>query len=186
MKRLLLISILVLGNTGCSFISKRLESREKNETLDSHQKSIGNSDEQLIQIRIRDLERQLNTQRDKELYSKLLPWFSSEEEKLEYLLLDSLQEKQEWAQNEKVWTRAKKPNDEMKILMQNQDIAIGMPLDYVIKSWGEPLSKEVSGNPLFKNQKWRYSRSISTQEGFKQEKRIVYFEGGKVVGWETD
>jgi hypothetical protein len=71
-------------------------------------------------------------------------------------------------------------------LMQSQDIAIGMPMDYVVKSWGDPLIREVSGNPLFKNEKWKYSRSISTQDGFKQEKRTVYFEGGKVVGWETD
>lgn len=172
---------------GCSFISKRIESREKKEYSETADKAVpGTTDEQLTSIRIKDYERQLKTNREKELYSKLLPWFRDQDEKLDYLSLPSLQEKQEWAANKKIWNRAKNPNDEMKNLMLNQDIAIGMPMDYVLKSWGDPLIKEVSGNPLFKNEKWKYSRSISTQDGFKQEKRTVYFEGGKVVGWETD
>lgn len=182
---LILVAISVFGSLGCSFISKRIEAREKNE----YSASTGNatsSDEELIQNRIRDSERQLKTQREKELYSKLLPWFRDEEEKLEYLSLGSLREKQEWANNKRVWNRSRNPNDEMKSLMQNQDIAIGMPMDYVLKSWGDPKIREVSGNPLFKNEKWKYQRSISTEDGFKQEKRTVYFEGGKVVGWETD
>ena len=186
MGRLVLLTIFIFGTIGCAFISKRIESREHRDDPGSISKTVVTSDEQLTQIRIRDLERQLKTQREKELYSKLLPWFLDEDEKLEYLYLPNISEKQEWANDKKIWNRAKNPSTEMRNLMQNQDIAIGMPMDYVAKSWGEPLMKEVSGNPLFKNQKWRYSRSLSTQEGFKQEKRIVYFEGGKVVGWETD
>lgn len=183
---LILVAILVFGSLGCSFISKRMEAREKNEySRDAGNTSIS-SDEELIQHRIRDSERGLKTQREKELYSKLLPWFKDEEEKLEYLSLGSLRERQEWANNKKAWNRARNPNDEMKNLMQNQDIAIGMPMDYVLKSWGDPKVREVSGNPLFKNEKWKYLRSIPTEDGFKQEKRTVYFEGGKVVGWETD
>ena len=187
MGRLLILSIFVFATFGCSFISKRIESREKKEYSETPDKPVsGATDEQLTHIRIKDYERQLKGQREKELYSKLLPWFRDEDEKLEYLSLSNLQEKQEWATDKKIWNRAKSPNDEMRTLMMNQDIAIGMPMDYVMKSWGDPLVREVSGNPLFRNEKWRYSRSISTQDGFKQEKRTVYFEGGKVVGWETD
>lgn len=186
MGRLLLLSIFVFGSFGCTFISKRIESREKKEAAETTGKPALGSDEQLTQIQIRDLERHLKNQREKELYSKLLPWFRNEEEKLEYLSLPSLQERQEWANDKRIWNRAKSPNDEMRSLMQNQDIAIGMPMDYVLKAWGDPIAREVSGNRLFKNEKWKYVRSISTSEGFKQEKRTVYFEGGKVVGWETD
>jgi hypothetical protein len=186
MGRLLLLSIFVFGASSCSFISKRIESREKRESPESSSKPALSSDEQLTQIRIRDLERQLKSQREKELYSKLLPWFKDEDEKLEYLSLSTLEDKQEWANDKKIWSRARNPNDEMRNLMQNQDIAIGMPMDFVLKAWGDPAAREVSGNHLFKNEKWKYVRSISTSEGFKQEKRTVYFEGGKVVGWETD
>ncbi len=186
MGRLVLLAIFTFGAFGCTFITKRIESRESGSDSGSTPKSAPATGEQLTQIRIRDLERQLKTQREKELYSKLLPWFLDEDEKLEYLYLANIHEKQEWATSKKIWNRAKTPNTEMRNLMQSQDLAIGMPMDYVQKSWGEPLAKEVSGNPLFKNQKWKYSRSVSGQDGFKQEKRTVYFEGGKVVGWETD
>jgi hypothetical protein len=171
--------------SGCTFISKRLESRERREYEQNSSQTV-ETDDQLIQIQIRDYERRLKTNREKELYSKILPWFKSEKERLEFLMLSTVAEKQAWAREKKVWNRAKAPNDEMRGLIQNQDIAIGMPMDYVIKSWGDPALRETSGNPLFRNEKWKYVRSISTQDGFKQEKRTVYFEGGKVVGWETD
>lgn len=186
MGRLLLFIISILAVSGCAFISKRLASREEKEYAVTSDKTPVSSDEQLIQIRIRNHERQLKSQREKELYSKLLPWFRNEDEKLDYLSLPTLREKQEWAHDKKVWNRAKNPSNEFQNLMQNQDIAIGMPMDYVQKSWGDPFSRENSGNPLYKNEKWIYMRSFSTQDGYKNEKRTVYFEGGKVVGWETD
>ena len=183
---ILLAIAMVLGQ-GCTFISKRIESREQREYSENADKAAPHqTDEQLTQIRIRDYERHMKSQREKEHYSKLLPWFRNEDEKLEYLSLPSLREKQEWANDKKMWNRAKSPNDEMKTLMQAQDIAIGMPMDYVLKSWGDPIIREVSGNPAFRNEKWKYVRSQSTQDGFKQERRTVYFEGGKVVGWETE
>jgi hypothetical protein len=186
MGRLILTALLALNGLGCAFISKRTEAREKREYSDANNKAPETSDDQLVNIQIRDYERRLKTQREKELYSKILPWFRDNSEKLDYLSLSTIQEKQDWANNRKIWNRAMNPNDEMKTLIQNQDIAIGMPMDYVMKSWGEPIIRENSGNPLFKNEKWRYVRSLSTPDGFKQEKRTVYFEGGKVVGWETD
>jgi hypothetical protein len=170
----------------CTFVSKRIESRER---LESEKKSPSDpveSDDQLTQIQVRDQERRLKSHKERELYSKLLPWFRNEKERLEFLSIPSLSEKQSWAQEKRIWSRAKNPNEEMRGLIQSQDIAIGMPMDYVVRSWGDPIFREVSGNPLFKNERWRYVRSVSTPDGFRQEKRSVYFEGGKVVGWETE
>jgi hypothetical protein len=186
MRKLIAISMLVVIATGCAFVSKRIESREQKEYSDNAEKAGHPSDDQGIQSRIHNYERNLKTRREKEHYSKLLPWFKNENEKLEYLTLETLKEKQEWANEKHIWNRAKNPSEEMKNLMQEQDIAIGMPMDYVMKAWGDPVLRESSGNPLYKNEKWKYTRSISTQDGFKQEKRTVYFEGGKVIGWETD
>ena len=73
---------------GCSFISKRIESREKKEYSETADKPVpGTTDEQLTSIRIKDYERQLKSNREKELYSKLLPWFRDQDEKLDYLSL---------------------------------------------------------------------------------------------------
>lgn len=74
----------------------------------------------------------------------------------------------------------------MKSLIETQDIAVGMPQDYVKRSWGDPMSVEVSGNPIYKNERWKYQKFVSAPEGYRKETRYVYFEGGRVVGWETE
>ena len=35
---------------------------------------------------------------------------------------------------------------------------------------GDPDKIEVSGNPQFKNERWKYNNYISTKEGYKLEK----------------
>jgi hypothetical protein len=96
------------------------------------------------------------------------------------------EDRQEWVQSTGILNRPNKVMQKFKRVIEAQDIAIGMPNEFVKKSWGPPLQIETSGNPLYKNEKWKYLRSLSSPEGFKQEKRTVYFEGGKVVGWETE
>ena len=174
--------------SSCAFVSKKLENRQsqqQNPTSAITEAFVSPDDDPIV-IQIRSFEKQLSSRREKEHYSKLLPWFKSDQERLEYLTIPTISEKQKWALDNRVWNRALAPSEEMKTMLVTSDIAIGMPMDFVIKSWGEPASKEVSGNPLFKNEKWKYVRSISTRDGYKQERRQVYFEGGRVVGWETE
>lgn len=182
----LLVLVLISLQISCAFFEKQIDGRRQKETDTSHSETSDSGDEEWRSTQIRSYEKKMSNRREKEHYSKLLPWFRNDKEKLEYLSLPTVEKKQEWALDNKIWARAKSPNQDMKDLIQAGDIAIGMPMDFVIKAWGEPLQREVSGNPLFKNEKWRYNRSISSQEGYRQEKRIVYFEGGRVVGWETE
>jgi hypothetical protein len=65
-----------------------------------------------------------------------------------------------------------------------KDIVVGMPNDIVRRSWGSPDSIDVAGNPLYGNERWRYKRQMPSSEGYRLQSRIVYFEAGKVVGWE--
>jgi len=174
--------------SGCTFVNKKLEKRKSQQQTQASSMtdaSVSPDDDPVV-IQIRSFEKQLSNKREKEHYSKLLPWFKNDQERLDYLMIPTVSEKQKWALDNKVWNRAQLPSDDMKTLLVTSDIAIGMPMDFVIKSWGEPVSKEISGNPLFKNEKWKYVRSISTRDGYKQERRRVYFEGGRVVGWETE
>ena len=53
----------------------------------------------------------------------------------------------------------------------------------VQESWGEPERIEVAGNPTYGNERWKYSTYVSSTEGFNEEERMIYFEGGRVVGW---
>ncbi len=136
--------------------------------------------------RVRVLERSLATSKMREQYARIVPWFKSDKERIEFLTITSVEERQIWINKKGIWNRSNLQPTEMKSLIETQDIAIGMPLEYVRKAWGEPQAIEFTGNPIYKNERWKYLRTVTLPDGFKPEKRYVYFEGGKVVGWETE
>lgn len=135
---------------------------------------------------LKELEKTLDSRQAKEQYSKVLPWLKDDAEKIELLQIPSLEGRQAWINRNNVWGRARVPAARMKELIDSQDIAMGMPMEYVRRAWGDPISVEVSGNPVYKNERWRYMRNVPGSDGFHQQKRYVYFEGGRVVGWDTE
>lgn len=135
--------------------------------------------------KLRRLERSLDSQRERVQYSKVLPWLNGDSEKIEMLSIPSIEGRQAWINKNRIWSRVKNLSD-FDDVVEAQDIALGMPADYVRKSWGEPDQVETSGNPIYRNERWQYTRQISTPQGYKQQRRSVYFEGGRVVGWETE
>lgn len=135
--------------------------------------------------RLRELERSLDTHKERLQYSKVLPWFKNDQEKIEMLNIPSIEGRQVWINKNKIWSRAKSLK-EYDDVVESADIAMGMPAEYVKKSWGEPDNVETSGNPIYRNERWQYNKQVSTPQGYKNEKRLVYFEGGRVVGWETE
>ncbi len=130
------------------------------------------------------LEARLHSRQDKELYSKVLPYLKDDAERIEFLSLPSFSQRQSWIQSKKLWTRAQSSDEQQAV--EAGDIAIGMTGDLVRRSWGEPVNIEGSGNPLYRNERWKYIRNISSASGFKPQKRFVYFEAGRVAGWETE
>ena len=135
--------------------------------------------------KLRTLERDLDSEKERYNYSKVLPLFKNDSEKIEYLSIKSIEGKQAWINRHKLWERERKVSDFQK-LIESQDIAVGMSQDIVRRSWGEPSAIDISGNPVYKNERWKYVRELPTSNGYKRERRYVYFEGGKVVGWETE
>ena len=135
--------------------------------------------------KVRHLERTLDSQKERINYSKILPWLQNDSEKINYLSIPSIEGRQAWINKNQIWKRAKNLKDYTEVV-ENFDIAAGMPADYVKKAWGEPDSIDHSGNPIYKNERWKYLKQVSTPNGYRQEKRYVYFEGGRVVGWETE
>ncbi|MFZ3228684.1 MAG: hypothetical protein WA160_00640 [Pseudobdellovibrio sp.] len=147
------------------------------------------TDEEHIMVerrrKVRILERSLDSQKERLNYSKVLPWLENDEEKINYLSIPSIEGRLAWVNKNKIWLRNKNVKD-YQAAVESQDIALGMPADFVKKSWGEPDSIENSGNPIYKNERWKYIKQVSTSNGYHQEKRYVYIEGGRVVGWETE
>ena len=152
--------------------------------------SMALSEQQLQSIddrrRLHQLERQLDSQKEKEQYSKILPWLKSDQERIQFLAIPTVEGRQAWIHQNEIWRRSQAPDTNTKETLQDGDISVGMAQEFVRKAWGEPQEKQVSGNPIYKNEKWRYTRYVSSSEGYRKENRQVYFEGGKVVGWETE
>jgi hypothetical protein len=157
----------------------------RRKTLD--QRGDYGSPQKLTEMRrLQNLENALSTKKEVEQYSKVLPYFKSDEERLEFLNRGNFEDKQQWLNEKKFLSRPQEISNELKELVTAQDITLGMPQVLVKKSWGEPDIVEVSGNPSFRNERWRYNRYVSTSDGYKPEKKSVYFEGGRVIGWEVE
>lgn len=130
-----------------------------------------------------NIESALALKKSKELYFRILPWIS-EDEKMDFLSLNSYEAQRSWVQKNQIFNRQSTNTPNEALAIENKDIYIGMQPEYVRKSWGDPVAIETAGNPLYRNERWKYIRQIATEDGFEQQKRYVYFEDGKVVGWE--
>ena len=60
--------------------------------------------------------------------------------------------------------------------IRNRDILLGMSKNDVIKAWGRPDRIDVAGDPSYENERWAYL--------VRGERRVVYFESGRVEGWQ--
>jgi outer membrane protein assembly factor BamE (lipoprotein component of BamABCDE complex) len=72
------------------------------------------------------------------------------------------------------------------MLIGQSDIMLGMTRAAVRESWGPPDEVEVAGQPMYGNERWHYTEQMTSSEGYTTERRIVIFEAGRVVGWETN
>lgn len=64
-------------------------------------------------------------------------------------------------------------------------IVTGMKKEQVQAIWGEPAEVETAGDFHEGNQRWVYRDGVSTRWGLKPS-RQVYFEHGRVVGWQLN
>jgi hypothetical protein len=189
MIRLLAYLTSLLIFVGCASIERTHESGYSNSSAKRKtdksmlSESQPNTDQK---IQLKQLENGISGKRELEQYSKALPWFSSAEEKIEFLRIHSYEQRQEWLISRDFPSRSKRVISEMQDVVDSQDIAMGMPEVLVKKSWGDPTEVDVSGVPEFRNFRWKYQKFVSTPDGYKSEKKTVYFEGGKVVGWEVE
>ncbi len=190
---------LTLLTSACSILDRSPESgyssgNSRNRSSVKHRSSqtstpmrAGQEEPEFSQkTRLKQLENSLSTKKETEQYSKALPWFQSDDERIQFLALPGFEARQKWLREQNFSSRSGSAQNDMKELVEAQDIAIGMAQSLVKKSWGEPESVDVSGNPQFKNERWHYSKFVSTPDGYKPEKKIVFFEAGKVVGWEVE
>lgn len=135
-------------------------------------------------VRLNRLENQIPTKNEKALYYKYRPYIGDDNLRIEFLRLPTYEAKSEWLRRRKITTEVFEYPKVIQDLINNNDISIGMTRQAVQESWGEPDVKEVAGDPMYGNERWKYTTSVSSENGFNQETRYVFFDGGLVSGWE--
>ena len=66
----------------------------------------------------------------------------------------------------------------------DREIAVGMSMSEVRAAWGNPVQARVAGRGDTGNERWTYSTGFIANPVLNPPKQ-VYFEEGRVVGWET-
>lgn len=163
------------------------ESQAKEEFGWNEGRTLTEAEQQALELRLRltRLESRLETGREKRQYYQIKGQMKNDEERIWFLSLPSLESRERWARNRGLLENDGPHSEEKAALIEKNDIAVGMSQKEVNESWGDPDVVEVAGNPVYGNERWRYSRYISSSDGYQQENRIIYFEAGRVAGWET-
>jgi hypothetical protein len=153
----------------------------------SGDRELSDKESQALQNRMALIkaEKTLEGRREREQYYKNKPYLRSDAECLEFLRLDSYEARARWLNAKGIQSSASAHTPEIQSLVDRNDIALGMTKQAVRDSWGEPDLVEVAGSPLYGNERWHYSEQTSSAEGYHTEQRVVYFESGKVSGWES-
>lgn len=66
----------------------------------------------------------------------------------------------------------------------SDDLVLGMDMNDVRSVWGAPREVQTAGDPRHGNQRWIYPNGLYSAAGVGSA-RVVYFEAGRVAGWET-
>jgi hypothetical protein len=134
---------------------------------------------------LKRLESQLGSSAAKRQYYNYKPYMLNDQERIDFLNIPSLQSRERWAAAKGISTRKEQESSAFSKVIEEGDITIGMTKDDVVASWGDPDLVEVSGNQLYGNERWRYKKTVSSPEGYREESRIIYFEASRVAGWES-
>jgi hypothetical protein len=166
----------------------------KSERLDAVAIAMGFDDpstlssDQLAAVRTRDelirTEHALEGRRERDQYFHNKPYMRSDRDRLAFLELETFEERNRWLEARKISGSATPHSPQAQAIIDQNDIAIGMTKQAVRDSWGEPESVDVAGNPLYGNERWLYKEQTTSTDGYRTEKRLVYFEAGRVAGWD--
>jgi hypothetical protein len=136
-------------------------------------------------LRLHRMEMQLESKRDRKQYYSVRSALHTDRERMAFLSLPSYEIKQRWLQNKGYLKEEGAYPESVAKTIEAQDIALGMSQKAVRESWGDPDFVENAGDPMYGYERWNYHRFTPSSDGFQKENRVVYFESGHVVGWET-
>jgi hypothetical protein len=137
-------------------------------------------------LRLHRMESRLESKRDRKQYYSMRSQMRNDRERMAFLSLPNFEAKQRWLQNRGYLREEQGHSDAVGKVIEANDIGLGMSQKAVRESWGDPDFIENAGDPMYGYERWNYHRFTPGSDGYQKENRVVYFEGGHVVGWETD
>lgn len=152
-----------------------------------HTQELSEREAQAVRARLKlqQMEDQLDYSMEKKQYYGYKPYFKTDSERIHFLSLPNREVRERFAKARGIAAVNNQIGAESLRAIENTDVHKGMLREAVVQSWGEPDLKEVAGSDVYGNERWHYKKLVSSEEGYKQETRILYFESGRVVGWET-
>lgn len=133
---------------------------------------------------LKDAEYAIPTKKERGLYYRFYSYFNTDKERLYFLNLPDYETKDRFLRERSYYEKEKTTPSQTAAAIEAQDIILGMTPAHVMESWGDPDVKEFAGNAMRGNERWKYSKFIPQSDGFEKEVRVIYFEHGRVVGWE--
>jgi hypothetical protein len=130
-------------------------------------------------------ERLLQSKREREQYYNFKPYLKNDRERLDFIRLGTYENRERYLQRHGLLNGTEQRSDQVADMIRKQDITVGMTKQAVRESWGDPDAIEVAGNPMYGNERWKYTQDVASADGFKTKNRVVFFEGGVVSGWES-
>ena len=187
--RTLAVISLVLGQMSCVSMERSAQSGYKNYRIgDSNEVSVY---ERTINDQVRKrrkkselevLESNIRTESEYEYYDEARPLLKTEKDRREFLSQSNRNQQKRWLASRGI-SELSLYEPSVRQAIDDGDIAVGMPREAVLKSWGDPDSVEVAGNPDYGSERWLYTHFEPSTEGYQTQQRMIYFERGKVVGW---
>jgi hypothetical protein len=89
----------------------------------------------------------------------------------------------EEAEAERRQERMERDQERVRVALDQRDVTLGMKMRDVLNVWGEPGEIEAAGQSD-SHQRWIYFTGLSSSWSLGSA-RAVYFENGRVIGWET-
>ncbi len=150
-------------------------------------RSLNDSERVQLETRLRlnRLESKLESQREKRQYYQIKGLMRNDRERIGFLSLPNVEARERWAGARGLVANDEAHSEEVASIIEKNDVGVGMSQKAVTESWGDPDLVEVAGDPIYGNERWRYSRYVSANDGYQKQTRVIYFESGRVVGWET-
>lgn len=137
-----------------------------------------------LRMQLKEAERDIVGRREREQYFRHKPLMQSDRERLEFLRISTFENRARWLAARGISAVNPHHTPAIQKLIEQNDITLGMTKQAVRESWGEPEIVEVAGNPIYGNERWKYLEEVSSPEGYQTETRILFFEAGRVAGWE--